>query len=86
MRLVRPLTAAALVLALAGCLPLAAAVPGAMVGAVGLYCAAVSDHGKTVARDALTQGTPLIACPESDPGSSPQTDHTREAESPPPSS
>lgn len=47
---------------LGGCLP-AAAIPGAIVGAAGLYCVAVSEAGKTMARDALTGGVPLIACP-----------------------
>lgn len=51
---------------LGGCLP-AAAIPGAIVGAAGLYCAAVSDTGKAMARDALTGGVPLIACPPATP-------------------
>lgn len=54
----------ALPLALGGCLP-AAIIPGAVMGAAGLYCATVSETGKSMARDALTGGAPLIACPDS---------------------
>jgi hypothetical protein len=63
----RPLTllvlTAALAAPLGGCLP-AAAIPGAIVGAAGLYCVTVSQAGKTMARDALSGGVPLIACPD----------------------
>ncbi|MQX38291.1 hypothetical protein [Roseospira navarrensis] len=61
-----PLAAAlvALPLVLGGCLP-AAVIPGAVMGAAGLYCATVSETGKTMARNALTGGAPLIACPDS---------------------
>ncbi|MBB4287731.1 hypothetical protein [Roseospira goensis] len=34
------------------------------MGAATLYCAGVSDAGKVLARDALTRGAPLIACPD----------------------
>lgn len=50
---------------LSACLPLAA-VPGAIVGAVGLYCAVTSEEGKAMARDAVSDGVPLIACPDPD--------------------
>lgn len=50
---------------LSACLPLAA-VPGAIVGAVGLYCAVTSEEGKAMARGVVSDGVPLIACPEPD--------------------
>jgi len=56
----------ALGLALGGCLPVAV-IPGAVMGVAALYCAAVSDTGKDMARAALTNGQPLIACPEPEP-------------------
>ncbi|WP_299437136.1 hypothetical protein [uncultured Rhodospira sp.] len=61
------LTAAlALAVGLGGCLP-AAVIPGAVLGAATLYCAAASDAGKAMARDAMTGGVPLIACPDAEP-------------------
>lgn len=62
-------SALALSLALGGCLP--AAVPGALVGAAALYCTTTSEAGKTLARDALTGGVPLIACPGAGAGADP---------------
>jgi len=56
----------ALGLALGGCLP-ATVIPSTVMGAAGLYCATVSDEGKTMTREALTNGQPLIACPEPEP-------------------
>ncbi|MBB4287944.1 hypothetical protein [Roseospira goensis] len=60
-------------LALGGCLP--AAIPGAVLGVATVYCAGVSETGKTMARDALTSGRPLIACPPAaDPDRAPYAD------------
>ncbi|MBB4268169.1 hypothetical protein [Roseospira visakhapatnamensis] len=53
----------ALIYVLSACAPLVG-VGAVAVGAAGLYCAGVSDAGKQAARDALTGGVPLIACPE----------------------
>ncbi|MBB4287601.1 hypothetical protein, partial [Roseospira goensis] len=51
-------------LALSGCIP--AVATGALMGAAGLYCAGTSGAGKQMARDRLTGGRPLIACPGAD--------------------
>ncbi|KAA5606175.1 hypothetical protein F1188_07040 [Roseospira marina] len=60
-----------LTVALGGCLP-AAVLSGALIGGVGLYCAGVSEAGKALAREALTGGQRLLACPE--PAGAPNPD------------
>lgn len=76
-------------LGLSACLPLAV-VPGALVGAAGLYCAVTSDQGKAMARDAVTGGVPLIACPqqeqEQEPEPEPEPETAPTHEPTPPSS
>jgi len=67
----RVLLSLAILLALPGCLPLAA-VPGAVVGAIGLYCVAVSEDGKQMTRDTVSDGVPLIACPQPTPDPQPR--------------
>lgn len=69
----RVLLPLAILLALPGCLPLAA-VPGAVVGAIGLYCVAVSEDGKQMTRDTVSDGVALIACPQPTPA--PETRRT----------